>query len=37
MLHLAPNSTEQSPYKEENKSSAGQEIPRILRNAKVHF
>ena len=34
---LAPNSTEQSPYKKETKSSADQEIPRILRNANVHF
>ena len=34
---LAPDSMQQSPSREENKSSAGQEIPRILRNAKVHF
>jgi hypothetical protein len=31
------NSTEQSPSREANRSSASQKIPRILCNPKVHY
>jgi hypothetical protein len=37
LTYLLTYSMEQSPSWEANRSSASQEIPRILRNSKVHY
>jgi hypothetical protein len=37
LLHLLTQSMEQSPSWVPNQSSASQEIPRILRDVKVHY
>jgi len=37
LTYLLTYSTEQSPSWEANRFSASQEIPRILRNSKVHY
>ena len=39
VFHAVPvtNSTQHSPSWKANSSSASQEIPRILRNPKVHY
>jgi len=36
-IELITYSTEQSPYWEANRFLVSQEIPRILRNPKVHY
>ena len=35
--YLFTDSTEQRPFREANRSSAGQEIPRMVWNPKVHY